>query len=77
MLDPGDGELPGHYRAEFRASDGSLVRRYLTDKGRARLLRWIDEGGEELSGAQLRDLTVEPDLDSLVARMEHESGDGG
>jgi hypothetical protein len=77
VLDPDDGELPGHYRAEFRATDGSLVQRYLTDKGRARLLRWIDEGGKELSDDLLRDLTVEPDLESLVARMEHESGDGG
>jgi hypothetical protein len=74
--DAGEEPLPGHYRAEFRAPDGSIVHRYLTDKGRAWLLQRIDEGRRELSTDELRDVTVEPDLDALVARMEHESGEG-
>jgi hypothetical protein len=74
--DPDDEALPGHYEAGFRAADGSVVQRYLTDKGRAWLLRRLDEGDAELSDAELRERTVEPNLDVLVAKMEHESGDG-
>lgn len=76
VLDAGDRPLPGHYRAEFRAPDGSIVLRYLTDKGRVWLLHRIDEGDVELSLEELHDVTVAPDLDALVAKMEHESGDG-
>ena len=76
VLDPGDGGLPGHYQAEFRGPDGTIVHRYLTDKGRAWLLQRIDEGGRELSSEELHEVTVEPNLDSLVEKMEHESGDG-
>ena len=73
----GEGEeLPGHYEAEFRAPDGTVVHRYLTDKGRAWLLQVVDGGRRELSPDELRRNTVPPDLDELVAKMEHESGDG-
>jgi hypothetical protein len=71
-----DEALPGHYEAGFRAADGSVVQRYLTDKGRAWLLRRLDEGDAELSDEELQERTVEPDLDALIARMEHESGEG-
>jgi hypothetical protein len=76
VLDDADEPLPGHYRAEFRAPDGSVVPRFLTDKGRARLLHRIDEGRLDLTADELRDETVEPELDALVERMVHESGDG-
>lgn len=76
MHDAGDEELPGHYEAEFRGSDGAVVRRYLTDKGRAWLLQLVDGGRRDLSPDELRHHTVAPDLDELVAKMEHESGDG-
>lgn len=76
MIDGDDEPLPGHYRAEFRSADGSIVPRYLTDKGRAWLLQRIDEGRLELSDEELHEITVAPDIDALVAKMEHESGDG-
>ena len=76
VTDDGDEQLPGHYEATFLASDGTSVRRYLTDKGRAWLLVRLDEGEREFSGEDLRSNTVAPDLDTLVATMEHESGDG-
>jgi hypothetical protein len=71
-LDP----IPGHYEAIFRASDGTSIRRYLTDKGRAELLVRLDEGDHEFSEDELGLFSVVADLDSLVATMEHESGDG-
>jgi hypothetical protein len=76
VLDEGREPLPGHYQAEFRASDGSLVLRFLTDKGRAWLLQRVDGGGGDLTSEDLHRSTVEPDLGALVAQMEHESGDG-
>jgi len=76
VVDESDAPLPGHYRAEFRAPDGTIVLRYLTDRGRAGLLHRVDEGRRDLSGAEMDDLTVEPDLEALVGRMEHESGEG-
>ena len=68
--------IPGHYEATFRASDGTSIRRYLTDKGRAELLVRLDEGDHEFSADELRLFSVVADLDSLVATMERESGDG-
>jgi len=69
-------ELRGHYEADFLAPDGTVVHRYLTDKGRAWLLQLVDGGRRELTPEELRRNTVGPDLDELVAKMEHESGDG-
>lgn len=76
VTDPERASLPGHYEAAFRGSDGTVVHRYVTDKGRAWLLHRIDDGGPELSEDELHDRTVEPNIEALVARMEHESGDG-
>ena len=73
--DAGD-PLPGHYEVRFRAPDGAAVLRYLTDKDRAWLLRRIDDGEAEFSDDELGSFTSLPDLDALVARMEHQSGDG-
>ena len=76
ILDESDGPLPGHYEVEVSTDDGDRVRRFLTDRGRAVLLRLMDAGRQEISSTELREFTVEPDIDALVARMEHESGEG-
>jgi hypothetical protein len=76
VLDGDDAPVPGHYEAEFIADDGERVRRFLTDKGRTTVLRILDEGSDRFSEDDLREHTVEPDLDELVARMAAESGEG-
>ena len=77
VLDDADAPVPGHYEAEFQASEGSTVRRFLTDKGRTTVLRMLETGRREFSEDDLLEHTVEPDLDELVARMAAESGEGG
>jgi hypothetical protein len=57
-------------------ADGRRLRRYLTDKGRAEVLRLLDAGRGALTEEQLTDLTVEPDLDVLLERMDREAGEG-
>ena len=74
--DEGSGPLPSHYVAEFTTASGEGVRRYLTDKGRAAILRRMDGGQLVFSPDEVRDLTVEPDMNALVARMQEESGEG-
>jgi len=76
VLDGEDAPVPGHYEAEFVAEGGERVKRYLTDKGRTTVLRILDEGSDRFSEEDLRDHTVEPDLDELVARMAAEGGEG-
>jgi hypothetical protein len=76
VLDDRDAPLPGHYEVELIAPDGSRVRRFLTDKGYAALLRMIGEGRRQLSGDDFEVHTVEPDLDALVGRMDREAGEG-
>lgn len=76
VIDDERAPIPGHYEAMFRASDGTSIRRFLTDKGRAELLVRVDEGEHEFSADELRLFSVVADLDSLVATMQHESGDG-
>jgi len=76
VIDRDEALLPGHYEADFAASDGSTLRRYLTDKGRTRILRALDAGQREFSEDDVREHTVEPDLERLVARMAAESGEG-
>lgn len=77
VLDGDDAPLPGHYEAEFETDDGGRTLRFLTDKGRTAVLRLLAEGKHEFSDEDLREHTVEPDLDELVARMVDESGEGG
>lgn len=72
----GSGPLPSHYVAEFITLDGERVRRYLTDKGRAAVLRRMDEGQIVFSSEEVQEFTVAPDIEGLVARMERESGEG-
>jgi hypothetical protein len=68
--------LPGHYEATFRADDGGVVERYVTDKGRAWLLRIVDEGRTTLSEQEFVDLTTPPTLEDLVATLDAEGGEG-
>jgi len=75
-VDGDDERLSGHYEAVFVTDDGERLTRFLTDKGRAAILRLMDEGRREFSGDELRDFTVEPDMDVLLARTEHEAGEG-
>ena len=71
-----DAPLPGHYEAEFSTDDGRTLRRFLTDRGRAELLRTLDEGDGALTQEEFDDLTVEPSLDALARRTEMEGGVG-
>jgi hypothetical protein len=73
----GDGTpLSGHYEVEFVTDGGERITRYLTDKGRAALLRRMDGGQRVFSAEEVRDFTTEPDLDELVARTKREAGEG-
>jgi hypothetical protein len=76
VRDARDAPIPGHHEATFTAGDGTRVRRYLTDKGRAEVLRGIDEGRRTLTEADFEALTVEPSLKALLARMDREAGEG-
>lgn len=71
----GEGPLPGHYQARFRTGDGERLTRYLTDKGRAEVLRLM-ERRKTLTRAELEEHTVEPDIDALARRMDEEGGEG-
>ena len=74
--DDDDAPLPGHYEATFRTDDGGVVERYVTDKGRAELLRMVDEGRSTLSEQEFVDLTTSPTLDDLIAALDAEGGEG-
>lgn len=76
VLDDHDAQLPGHYEIEVWPPNGEPRRRFLTDKGRAEMLRLMDDGRREISDEELHDLTTEPDLASLLARMDREAGEG-
>ena len=76
VVDAQDAPVPGHYEADFVRDDGERTLRYLTDKGRTTVLRILDEGTDRFSDDDLREHTVEPDLDELVARMAAEAGEG-
>jgi hypothetical protein len=69
-------ELPGHYEATFATDDAGLVRRYLTDKGRAELLRLVDAGQRSFRADELAWLTTEPTVEALLASMSGEGSEG-
>jgi hypothetical protein len=75
--DDDDAPLPGHYEATFRTDEGEVVERYVTDKGRAGLLRMIDGGRTTMSEEEFAELTTPPTLDDLVAALAAEGGEGG
>ena len=68
--------IPGHYELDIEVNDGPTLRRFVTDKGRAEILRRLDEGLPDITQDELDDLTVEPDMDVLLERMGREAGDG-
>jgi hypothetical protein len=76
VLDDDEAPLPGHYEVEVWTSDGEPLRRFLTDKGRAALLRLLDEGRSHISEEELNGLTTAPDLAALLDRMGREAGEG-
>jgi hypothetical protein len=71
-----DAPIPGHYEIDVVGPDGASARRFLTDKGRAEVLRLLDAGRHDVSEQELGDLTVEPDLGALLERMDREGGEG-
>lgn len=71
-----DDRVPGHYELGLSTNTGDRMIRFLTDKGRATILRIMDEGRRELTQEEFDDHTVEPDVDILVARMVREGGEG-
>ena len=68
--------IPGHYELDVEVDDGRTLRRFATDKGRAEILRRLDEGLYDITQDELDDLTVVPDMDALLERMGREAGDG-
>lgn len=73
----GSSLLSGFYRAEFvRTPDGQRLTRYLTDKGRAKMLHRVDRGQHEFSEEELEEMTVAPDIEVLEARYDAEAGEG-
>lgn len=72
----GSSEIPGHYEATFETGTGERGDRYMTDKGRAELLRLTDAGQETFTREELDWLTTEPTLDALLASMAGEGAEG-
>jgi len=72
----GAGMLSGFYRAEFVDENGEPLPRYLTDKGRAELLRRVDEGQREFSETEIEEMSVAPNLVALEERTDREAGEG-
>ena len=64
------------YEAEIRDGRREEIRRYLTDKGRATMLRLLDDGRRSLSAEEIEVLTVPPEVGALLERTEQESRDG-
>lgn len=77
VVEEGPSLLSGYYRAEFVTEGRDRLTRYLTDKGRAEMLRLMDAGQRDFSEAELQELTVEPDIGTLETRTKQESGEGG
>ena len=68
--------LSGFYPARFLTDDGRRIQRYLTDKGRAEVLRRLEAGQRELSEEEFDRMTVDDTLDALLARTDAEAGEG-
>ncbi len=76
VVDDERSELAGHYEATF-STDGERVERFLTDKGRAELLRLVDAGQRSFTREEIEDLTTPPSFDDLLATMDGEGAEGG
>ena len=77
VRDDDSSPLPGHYEATFRTDEGAGVERYVTDKGRAALLRMLDDDRRVLDEQEFIECTTEPTLENLIAATEAEGGEGG
>lgn len=75
--DGGDEDVPLRYQAHFIDPEGSTSLRFLTDKGRAALLRALDAGRESFSVDEFEEMTVPSDLTLLRTRITKEGGEGG
>jgi hypothetical protein len=75
VLDSEDSPLPGHYEAVF-STRGDRVVRFLTDKGRAELLRLLDSGQRTFTLDELERLTTPPSMSDLLATMDREGAEG-
>ena len=69
-------ELPGHHEATFAPWDGEPFDRYLTDKGRAELLRSVDAGQRAFTSEELEWLTTEPTMEALLTSMAEQGAEG-
>lgn len=69
--------LTGYYRAVFERGDGERIERFLTDAGRAEVLRRRGEDDPTFDGEEFEDWTVVPDVTALLARYTAEAGVGG
>lgn len=69
-------ELPGHYEATFGTAAGEPFDRYVTDKGRAELMRLIDAGQQTFTPEELEWLTTEPTIEALSTSMTGEGAEG-
>jgi hypothetical protein len=67
--------LTGYYRAVFEG-DGARHTRYLTDKGRAEVIRRQDDGEDSFTSEDLQRVSVDPDLRSVLERYDAEAGEG-
>ena len=76
VADGGDVAIQGHYEASFTAG-GDTIERFLTDKGRAGLMRLIDAGVTSFTREQIDELTTPPSLEDLLAAMDAEGAEGG
>jgi fructose-bisphosphate aldolase class 1 len=71
-----EAPVPGHYELDVEVHGGRTLRRFVTDKGRAEILRRLDEGLDDITQDELDDLTVAPNMDALLERMDREAGEG-
>jgi hypothetical protein len=67
--------LAAVHEARFTDATGASIRRFLTDKGRAEVLRRAGDGGT-FTREEFERWTVEPDLEELERRYDAEAGEG-
>jgi hypothetical protein len=76
VRDQGPSLLTGFYSAEFVTDEGKRLTRYLTDKGRAEVLRRSEAGQRQFSQEELDELTVDPEFQAVETRFVAEAGEG-
>jgi hypothetical protein len=68
--------LTGYYEAVFEDDGGVRHARFLTDKGRAEVVRRQGEDQLSFSPEEIERWTVEPDVQTVIERYEAEAGEG-